>query len=198
MRRAAVAQRLLTWPDYPIRFVPQPAWARAAAPYLYFLAYRSPAPFDRLRTVDYLVPPVDPEMPPDEQARRLRATNDSVIKLNHVIHHGGIGHHVQNWHAQRAASRIGQVAAVDCAGRIALFCGGTMAEGWACYATDLMGRSACSPRWNGTRRSTRACGWRYARWWTSNCTTARSRSTRPRPSARSGPDSARRRPGQRR
>jgi len=88
--------------------------------------------------VDYLVPPVDPEMPPDEQARRLRATNDSVIKLNHVIHHGGIGHHVQNWHAQRAASRIGQVAAVDCAGRIALFCGGTMAEGWACYATDLM------------------------------------------------------------
>ncbi|TMI85417.1 MAG: DUF885 domain-containing protein, partial [Bacillati bacterium ANGP1] len=117
MRRAAVAQ---------------------AAPSLYFLAYRSPAPYDRLPTVDYLVPPVDPEMPPDEQARRLRATNDSVIKLNHVIHHGGIGHHVQNWHAQRAASRIGQVAAVDCAGRIALFCGGTMAEGWACYATDLM------------------------------------------------------------
>jgi uncharacterized protein (DUF885 family) len=23
--------------------------------------------------------------------------------------------------------------------RIAMFCGGTMAEGWACYATDLMG-----------------------------------------------------------
>jgi len=138
MRRAAVAHRLLTWPEYPIRYVPQPAWARAAAPSLYFLAYRSPAPCDRLPTVDYLVPPVDPEMPPDEQARRLRATNDSVIKLNHVIHHGGIGHHVQNWHAQRAASRIGQVAAVDCAGRIALFCGGTMAEGWACYATDLM------------------------------------------------------------
>jgi uncharacterized protein (DUF885 family) len=27
---------------------------------------------------------------------------------------------------------------VDCASRIAMFCGGTMAEGWACYATDLM------------------------------------------------------------
>jgi uncharacterized protein (DUF885 family) len=27
---------------------------------------------------------------------------------------------------------------VDCAGRIAMYCGGTMAEGWACYATDLM------------------------------------------------------------
>src|SRR5690348_12692005 len=73
-----------------------------------------------------------------EQERRLRATNDSVVKLNHVVHHGGIGHHVQNYHAFRAASRIGRVAAVDCASRIAMFCGGTMAEGWACYATDLM------------------------------------------------------------
>src|SRR5207249_5847857 len=88
--------------------------------------------------VEYLVPPLDPEMDPAEQERCLRATNDSVIKLNHVVHHGGLGHHVQNWHAYRAASRIGQIAAVDCASRIAMFCGGTMAEGWACYATDLM------------------------------------------------------------
>src|SRR5438552_17121619 len=35
-------------------------------------------------------------------------------------------------------SQIGRIAAVDCATRIAMFCGGTMAEGWACYATDLM------------------------------------------------------------
>jgi uncharacterized protein (DUF885 family) len=137
-RGAAVANDLVTWPDYPIRYVPQPAWARTAAPSLYFLAYRSPAPFDRIPVVEYLVPPVDPGAPPDEQRRRLRATNDSVIKLNHVIHHGGLGHHVQNWYAFRAASRVGQIAAVDCASRIAMFCGGTMAEGWACYATDLM------------------------------------------------------------
>jgi uncharacterized protein (DUF885 family) len=30
------------------------------------------------------------------------------------------------------------MAAVDCASRIAMLCGGTMAEGWACYATDLV------------------------------------------------------------
>jgi uncharacterized protein (DUF885 family) len=29
------------------------------------------------------------------------------------------------------------MAAVDCALRIAMLCGGTMAEGWACYAVDL-------------------------------------------------------------
>jgi uncharacterized protein (DUF885 family) len=27
---------------------------------------------------------------------------------------------------------------VDAASRIAMFCGGTMAEGWACYATEVM------------------------------------------------------------
>src|SRR6266849_2780446 len=36
-RTAAEAHGLVTWPDYPIRFVPQPAWAREAAPHLYFL-----------------------------------------------------------------------------------------------------------------------------------------------------------------
>jgi len=134
----AMAHDLVTWPDYPLRYVPQPRWARGCAPALYFLPYRSPAPFDHAPTVDYLVPPIDPDMPPTEQERRLRAVNDSVIKLNHVVHHGAIGHQVQNWYAFRAASRIGQVAAVDCASRIALFCGGMMAEGWSSYAVDLM------------------------------------------------------------
>jgi len=138
MRAAAEAHHLVSWPDFPIRFVPRPEWAREAAPDLYFLYYRSPAAFARPPVHDYLVTPVDASLPRAEQERLLRATNDSVIKLNHVIHHGGIGHHVQNWHAFRAASRVGQVAAVDCASRIAMFCGGTMAEGWACYATDLM------------------------------------------------------------
>ena len=61
-----------------------------------------------------------------------------MIKLNHVIHHGAIGHHVQNYYAYHGESEIGRIAAVDCASRIGMFGGGTMAEGWACYATDLM------------------------------------------------------------
>jgi uncharacterized protein (DUF885 family) len=118
--------------------VPQPAWGRAAAPRLYFLPYRAPAPFDDVLPVQYLVPPLEAGLDAAAREERLRACNDSVIKLNHVVHHGGIGHHVQNWHARRAASRVGRVAATDCAARIAFLCGGTMAEGWACYATDLM------------------------------------------------------------
>ena len=134
---------IVTWPEYPIRYVPQPVWARGAAPFLYFLPYRAPAAFDDVTPVEYLVPPIESDMPEAEQQRRLRATNDSVITLNHVVHHGGLGHHIQNYYAYRAASRIGRVAAVDCASRIAMFCGGTLAEGWACYATELAGELGC-------------------------------------------------------
>jgi hypothetical protein len=129
---------LLTWPDFPIEYTPQPLWARDAAPHLYFLFYRAPAAFNRPPVHRYLVTPIEPSMPEAEQLRRLQATNDSVIKLNHVVHHGGVGNHVQNFNAYHGVSQIGRVAAVDCAARIAMFCSGTMAEGWACYATQLM------------------------------------------------------------
>jgi len=121
-RDLAHQRDLLTFPDWPVRYVERPVWAQAAAPYLYFLPYRSPAPLDDTPVVEYLVPP---------------GADDSTIKLNHVVHHGSLGHHVQNWFAARSKSRIGRIAAVDCASRIAMLCGGTLAEGWACYATDL-------------------------------------------------------------
>ena len=137
-RAASDRAGLVTWPPSPIRYVPIPGQTRDAAPLLYYLFYRSPAPFDRLPVHDYVVTPIDEALPPDEQQRRLRATNTSVITLNHVVHHGAIGHHVQNAHAYAGESEIGRVAAVDGASRIGMFLGGTMAEGWACYATDLM------------------------------------------------------------
>jgi peptide/nickel transport system substrate-binding protein len=137
-RSAAEEHDLVTWPEAPIRYVPIPLHTRAAAPHLYYLFYRSPAAFDRVDVYDYVVTPIDRAMPESTQAERLRAMNDSVIKLNHVVHHGGIGHHVQNHHAYKSRSRIGQVAATDAASRIGMFAAGTMAEGWACYVCDLM------------------------------------------------------------
>jgi uncharacterized protein (DUF885 family) len=137
-RQLADERQLVTWPEYPIRYVPIPAQTRDAAPFLYYLFYRSPAPFDRLPIHDYVVTPIEPNLDADERNRRLRATNYGVITLNHVVHHGAIGHHVQNYFAYHGASEVGRVAAVDCASRIGMFLGGSMAEGWACYATDLM------------------------------------------------------------
>jgi uncharacterized protein DUF885 len=138
-RTLAVRRQIVTWPeDWPIRYVPIPAWTRQAAPYLYYLFYRSPAPFDKVAIHDYVVPAVEDVEDEQSEERLLRTWNDSAIKLNHVVHHGAIGHHVQNYYAYQAPSRIGQIAAVDCASRIAMFSGGTMAEGWACYATAVM------------------------------------------------------------
>jgi hypothetical protein len=137
-RAVALEHDLVTWPDAPLRFVPIPRCTRDAAPCLYYLFYRSPAPLDDPDTVEYVVPDIGADADPVSREARLRAWNQTAIKLNHVIHHGGLGHHVQNARARRAPSLIGRVAAVDCASRIALLSGGTMAEGWACYATDLM------------------------------------------------------------
>jgi hypothetical protein len=156
-RQRAEEADLVTWPDFPIRYVPIPVHARDAAPFLYYLFYRSPAPFDRLPVHDYVVMPIDVAMDTAEQERRLRATNTSVITLNHVIHHGAIGHHVQNYYAYHGHSEIGRVAAVDCASRIGMFLGGTMAEGWACYATDLMeGCGFLTPEQSLAQQHTRA------------------------------------------
>lgn len=134
---SAARHDLVTWPDAPLRYVPFPPLVREAAPQLYYLHYRSPAPFDPPATFDYVVAPIEGLTEAETEAR-LRQWNDSVITLNHVVHHGAIGHHVQNHHAYRGASRIGRVAAVDAANRLAMFTGGTMAEGWACYVCDLM------------------------------------------------------------
>lgn len=136
-RQAALDADLVTWPDFPIEYRPIPASDRAAASNLYYLFYRCPAPFGRQETHRYRVTPIEPDMPAEQQERLLRANNDSVIKLNHVVHHGGLGHHVQNWNAFRADSRVGNVAGVDGASRLAMLCAGTLVEGWACYATDL-------------------------------------------------------------
>ena len=126
----------VTWPGEELPYRPTPEWVRRAAPYLYYLPYRSPAPYDgSIGRYDVLLPE-----PGDAAGQEVLARNwnHAAIKLNHVAHHGGLGHHVQNWHATRSPSRVGRVAAVDTASRIAMFCGGTMAEGWACYATEIM------------------------------------------------------------
>jgi hypothetical protein len=136
-KEASDRHALVTWPDAPLRYVPFPLHTREAAPHLYYLHYRSPAPFDPFGTFEYVVPPIE-DLPADKVEATLRIMNHSTMMLNHVVHHGAIGHHVQNHHAYKGASRIGRVAAVDAANRIAMFSGGSLAEGWACYVCDLM------------------------------------------------------------
>lgn len=137
-RATAVRYDLVTWPEFPIEYVPRPQWTRAAAAYLDIPPYRTPAAVNRPPLHQYSVSPLDTSASFNDQIAFLRENNDSVIKLDHVIRYGGIGRHVQSWYAYHAASRIGRIAAVDCASRLALFCGGTLAEGWAGYIPSVM------------------------------------------------------------
>ena len=65
-RETAIAHDLVTWPDFPIEYLPRPAWSRDAAPYLYFLFYRSPATLQRPDVHQYLVSPLETTGSPAE------------------------------------------------------------------------------------------------------------------------------------
>ncbi len=104
---------------------------------LYFLPYRSPPAHAAGTGSAYWInpPPADADVDVDAY---LRANNDTSVKVIHAVHHGSVGHHTQNARARTAASQLARVAGTDCALGIAFLSSGTMVEGWACYAQDLM------------------------------------------------------------
>ncbi len=109
--------------DYTLTFARLPEWARAVANDLYFLLYRSPAARQPGTGSTYWVDG-EPSL--------------AALKLVHAVHHGSIGHHTQNAFARNAASRFARIAGTDGASALALLSAGTMVEGWACYAEDLL------------------------------------------------------------
>ncbi|MCU0635082.1 MAG: DUF885 domain-containing protein [Gemmatimonadaceae bacterium] len=135
---AEAADRLIPMPttDFAVAFEPIPTWVREASPALYYLYYRSPAPWRWPSRYRYEVPWIDGLEPAAARAR-LRQWNRSQLRLNHVVHHACLGHHRQNWAQARARGPVARLAAVDGASRLALAAGGTMAEGWSCYAVEL-------------------------------------------------------------
>ncbi len=111
--------------EYGLEFAFLPEWARDVAADTYFLFYRSPPERAPGAGSTYWVSPSG-------------GHNTAAIKLVHAVHHGSIGHHTQNARARRSPSRIARMAGTDCASGIALLASGTMVEGWACYAEDLL------------------------------------------------------------
>ncbi len=118
---------------YGLEFREMPPWAAAVAGDLYFLPYRSPRAFDPGDGSVYWVGPFAGT--PEE---RRRANNTAAVKMVHAVHHGSIGHHTQNAAARSSPARLARFAGTDCASAIAFLGAGTMVEGWACYAEDLM------------------------------------------------------------
>jgi uncharacterized protein (DUF885 family) len=109
-----------------------PAFAEIARA-SYFLSYRCPPAHGAGEGSVYWI-----NEPPTSDPAALRAHNLATIKTTHVAHHGSIGHHTQNARARAAPSRLARLGGTDCASAIAFLSSGTMVEGWACYATDLL------------------------------------------------------------
>ena len=119
--------------EYGLSFEFLPEWARDAAGALYFLFYRSPpAEYPGDGSIYWIF------APGADTAAYLRGQNVPFIKAVHAVHHGSIGHHTQNARARQAASRLAQLGGTDCASGIAFLSAGTLVEGWACYAEDLL------------------------------------------------------------
>ena len=104
-----------------------PCFARIAGP-LYFLFYRSPPALDPGDgSVYWIMNGADPSAHPT-----------AMIKAIHAVHHGSVGHHTQNARARSAGSRMGRIAATDCAMGLAFQGALTLVEGWACHVEDLL------------------------------------------------------------
>jgi hypothetical protein len=127
------AQLLSPATEYGLDYRPMsPAFAEIARA-SYFLSYRCPPAHGARAGSVYWV-----NEPPGSDPVALRAHNLATIKTTHVAHHGSIGHHTQNARARTAPSRLARLGGTDCASAIAFLSSGTMVEGWACYATDLL------------------------------------------------------------
>ena len=103
------------------------------APDTYFLFYRSPPALRPGNGSVYWVAPAGADA-----TAYLRTQNIATLKTTHTVHHGSIGHHTQNARARAAPGLLGRIAGTDCANGLALLSAGTMVEGWACYAEDLL------------------------------------------------------------
>jgi len=126
-RQLVIDNELLTWPDYPVEFVTTPPWLANVMADATVYPYHAAAPLDPNVPVDFIIPETE------------NGIDEMTILSNHVLHHAGVGHHVQNWFAYNVAkSRVGRLAAVDSAGYIFLHSGIGMAEGWSSYVPGMI------------------------------------------------------------
>lgn len=126
-RQLVIDNDLLTWPDYSVEFVTTPPWLTGVMADATVYPYHAAAPFDPDVPVDFIIPETE------------NGIDEMTILGNHVLHHAGVGHHVQNWFAYNVAqSRFGRLSAVDSAGYIVLHTGIGMAEGWASYVPSMI------------------------------------------------------------
>jgi uncharacterized protein (DUF885 family) len=114
-------------PDETLRIVETPAYLRPIIPYA---AYMSPGLLEEKQEGIFIVTPVDPSAPPEEQEQKLRGHYWAKLPIT-ALHEAYPGHHLQLVWANRQETiprRMGSFLAT-------LFI-----EGWAFYCEELLER----------------------------------------------------------
>ncbi len=112
-------------PDESLRIIETPPYMRPLLPYA---AYMPPGILEEQQEGIFLVTPVDPASPPEEQEQKLRGHSRSKLPIT-ALHEAYPGHHLQLVYANRTETiprRMGSFLAT-------LFI-----EGWAFYCEELL------------------------------------------------------------
>ncbi|MBE0431414.1 MAG: DUF885 domain-containing protein [Dehalococcoidia bacterium] len=122
-----VAQRgIVTIPEgESLKIEPTPPFLRGIIPYA---AYMMPGPLEKKQEGIFLVTPVDPQSPREEQEEKLRGQNHAKIPVT-ALHEAYPGHHLQLVYANTVGSLPRKLGG---------FISTLFIEGWAFYCEELM------------------------------------------------------------
>ncbi len=127
-RRYVIEHEIATIPEgESLRIVETPPYLRPVIPYA---AYMPPGIFEEKQEGIFLVTPVDPNAPPEEQEQKLRGHSWSKLPVT-ALHEAYPGHHLQLvWaNQQKTIPR-----------RMGSFLATLFIEGWAFYCEEMMER----------------------------------------------------------
>lgn len=126
VRQFVAAQDIVTIPEgESLKIEPTPPFLRGVIPYA---AYMPPGPLEKVQQGVFLVTPVDPTSPPEEQEEKLKGHNYAKLPIT-ALHEAYPGHHLQLVYANTVGSLPRKLGA---------FISTLFIEGWAFYCEELL------------------------------------------------------------
>ena len=125
-RQFVAARDIVTIPaGESLKIEPTPPFLRGIIPYA---AYMMPGPLEKVQQGIFLVTPVDPQSPKEEQEEKLKGQNYAKLPVT-ALHEGYPGHHLQLVFANSVGSLPRKLGG---------FISTLFIEGWAFYCEELM------------------------------------------------------------
>jgi uncharacterized protein (DUF885 family) len=126
VRQFVIDHEIATIPEgESLKIEPTPSFLHGIIPYA---AYMMPGPLEKQQEGIFLVTPVDPNSPPEEQEEKLKGHNYAKLPVT-TLHEAYPGHHLQLTYANTVGSLPRKLGA---------FVSTLFPEGWAFYCEELM------------------------------------------------------------